>query len=208
MTTSTLRRAAVAAAVIGVIAATAVLYGKKPGGKETAGACPTAAATVARLGPFEKGEVAAAVSQKQPAPVVSLDFLGPDGKPVSTADFRGKVVLVNLWATWCVPCREEMPSLDKLQQKLGSKDFQVVAINIDTTRPQHVRDFLRDTKIVALPFYSDPKADTFYRLKTAGKVVGLPTSFLVDRDGCELALMAGPANWASDDAMALIKTAL
>lgn len=115
---------------------------------------------------------------------------------------------MNLWATWCVPCREEMPALDRLQAKLGSGDFEVVAINVDTARLERAKDFLKDTGVKNLAFYSDPKADVFYRLRTAGKVVGLPTTFLVGRDGCEIAVMSGPADWASDDAIALIRAAL
>ena len=199
MTKPARRIAAIAAAVV---ALAAVLYGMRANsGKETAGQCSATAERLASIEALEKGDVAAATSPKRPAQVVALDFLGPDGKATSLADFRGKVVLFNLWATWCVPCREEMPML-------GSKDFEVVAVNIDTTRLERVQAFLREAKISSLAAYSDPKADTFYRLKTAGKALGLPTSILVGRDGCEIATMAGPANWASGDALALVKAAL
>jgi thiol-disulfide isomerase/thioredoxin len=201
------RRIAVTAAA--VVALAAVLYGMRANsGKETAGECPETAQALPRVLPLERGDVAAATSPKRSAPVAALDFLGPDGKAVALADFRGKVVLFNLWATWCVPCREEMPALDRLQGSLGSKDFEVVAVNIDTTRLERVAAFLRDAKIASLASYTDPKADTFYRLKTAGKALGLPTSILVGRDGCEIATMAGPADWASGDALALVKAAL
>lgn len=209
MTKPDFRRALPIVGALAALAIAAVLYGNMPrGGKETAGECADTAAALARVEPFEKGEVAAMTSPKRPRPVSALDFLGPDGKPSSLAAFRGRVVLLNLWATWCVPCREEMPALDRLQQTLGSKEFEVVAINIDTSRLQKVRDFLRDEKIASLGFYSDPKADSFYRLKLAGKAVGLPTSLLVGRDGCEIATMAGPANWVSDEALALVRAAL
>ena len=199
----------IAAIAVAVVALAAVLYGMRANsGKETAGQCSATAERLASIEPLEQGDVAAATSPKRPAQVVALDFLGPDGKATSLADFRGKVVLFNLWATWCVPCREEMPALDQLQRMLGSKDFEVVAVNIDTTRLERVQAFLRDAKISSLAAYSDPKADTFYRLKTAGKALGLPTSILVGRDGCEIATMAGPANWASGDALALVKAAL
>ena len=195
-------------AVAALLAIVAVLYGMRANpGKETAG-CPATSQALARVAPLEKGDVAAAVSPKTPAPVAALDFIAPDGKAVSLAAFHGRVVLLNLWATWCVPCREEMPALDRLQKSLGSSDFEVVAVNIDTTRLEKVKDFLRDAKISALASYTDPKADTFYRLKTAGKVVGLPTSILIGRDGCEIATMAGPADWGSGDALALVKAAL
>ena len=196
------------AGAVAVVAA-AVLYGIiAPGGKKSPGQCAASDALIGRVKEAEKGAVAAASSSKASQPMTSLDFLGPQGQPTSLEAFRGRVTLVNLWATWCVPCREEMPALDKLQAKLGSRDFEVVAINVDTARLERAKDFLKDIAVKNLAFYSDPKADVFYRLRTAGKVVGLPTTFLVGRDGCEIAVMAGPADWASEDAMALIRAAL
>ncbi len=192
-----------------VVVAAAVLYGIiAPAGKKAPGQCAASDAVLGRVAPLEKGAVAAATSPKRAQPMTALDFLGPDAKPVTLDAFRGRVTLVNLWATWCVPCREEMPTLDRLQGLLGSKDFEVVAINVDTARLERAKDFLKDISVSKLAFYSDPKADVFYRLRTAGKVVGLPTTFLVGRDGCEIAAMAGPADWASEDALALIRAAL
>ncbi|HMN72188.1 MAG TPA: TlpA disulfide reductase family protein [Rhodoblastus sp.] len=192
-----------------VVVAAAVLYGIiAPAGKKAPGLCMASDAALGRVAPLARGAVAAASSPKEAQPMTALDFLGPDGKPVSLDAFRGRVTLVNIWATWCVPCREEMPTLDRLQAELGSKDFEVVAINVDTARLERARDFLKEISVKNLAFYSDPKADVFYRLRTAGKVVGLPTTFLVGRDGCEIAAMAGPADWASDDALALIRAAL
>ena len=189
--------------------AAGVLYGiLAPAGKKSTGQCAASDAVVGRVAALEKGAVAAAASKKTAQPMPALDFLGPDGNAISLEAFRGRVTLVNIWATWCVPCREEMPTLDQLQAKLGSKDFEVVAINVDTARLERARDFLRDISVKNLTFYSDPKADVFYRLRTAGKVVGLPTTFLVGRDGCEIAAMAGPADWSSEDALAMIRAAL
>jgi thiol-disulfide isomerase/thioredoxin len=203
------RRLALGLAGLAAAVTALVVYVKSPGGgKETDGQCEASQAAIQRVRPFEKGEVAAANSPKKAVPIAALDFLGPDGRPLSLSAFRGKVVLVNLWATWCVPCREEMPALDKLQATLGSQDFQVAAINIDTARLERARSFLKDVGVANLTFYSDPKADVFYRLKTAGKAVGLPTSILIGRDGCEIAAMAGPANWASADALDFIRAAL
>lgn len=192
-----------------VVAAAAVLYGIiAPAGKKATGQCAASEAALGRVTPLQKGAVAAAASPKQAAPMTALDFLGPDGKPLALDAFKGRVTLVNIWATWCVPCREEMPTLDRLQGQLGSKDFEVVAINVDTARLEKAKDFLKDISVRHLAFYSDPKADVFYRLRSAGKVVGLPTTFLVGRDGCEIATLAGPADWASEDALALIRAAL
>jgi thiol-disulfide isomerase/thioredoxin len=106
-----------------------------------------------------------------------------------------------------VPCREEMPSLDRLQAKLGGDDFEVVAVDIDTTRLERRRAFLKEAGVSSLGFYADPKAEVFQVLKKAGKVVGLPTTLLIDGQGCELGVMPGPADWASEDAMRLISAA-
>jgi thiol-disulfide isomerase/thioredoxin len=194
-----------------VIAAAALLYVTiGGGGKETAEAkaCPANATQRAAVDRAAKGEVAALTVAKQPKPVTPIAFSGPDGQPESLEAFKGRVVLLNLWATWCAPCRQEMPALDWLETKLGGKDFQVVAVNIDTTRLERPKAFLNEVGVKVLPFYSDPKADVFYRLKQAGKVVGLPTTILIDRNGCEIGTLAGPASWDSPDAVALIEAAV
>ncbi|HRE21805.1 MAG TPA: TlpA disulfide reductase family protein, partial [Rhabdaerophilum sp.] len=119
----------------------------------------------------------------------------------------GKVTVLNIWATWCVPCRLEMPALDALQKELGDKDFEVVAVNIDTRNPEKPKQFLKEIKVERLAYYADPKAKIFQDLKTAGRAFGMPTTLLVDPQGCELAYLAGPAEWASGDALAFVKAA-
>ena len=99
---------------------------------------------------------------------------------------------MNLWATWCVPCRKEMPALDSLQAKLGGKDFEVVAINIDTRDPEKPKNFLKDANLTRLGYFSDQKAKVFQDLKSIGRALGMPTSVLVDGQGCEIANIAGP----------------
>jgi thiol-disulfide isomerase/thioredoxin len=206
-------RARVLLPAMGVIAVAiaALLYVTiGSGGKETAAAaaCAATAEQRAAVDRAAKGEVAALTVAKQPKPVTPLAFEGPDGQQWSLDAFKGRVILLNLWATWCVPCRQEMPALDRLEAKLGSKDFQVVAVNIDTTRLERPRAFLNEVGVKALPYYSDPKADVFYRLKQAGRVVGLPTTILVDRNGCEIGTLAGPARWDSPDGEAVIEAAV
>jgi thiol-disulfide isomerase/thioredoxin len=117
-------------------------------------------------------------------------------------------VLLNLWATWCVPCKKEMPALDELQKKLGGPDFEVVAVNIDTRNLDKPKAWLAERKITALPYYADPQARVFQDLRAARKVEGMPVSLIVDAQGCELAILQGPADWASADAKALIGAAL
>ena len=96
-------------------------------------------------------------------------------------------MLVNLWATWCVPCRKEMPALDSLQAKLGGKEFEVVAINIDTRDPEKPKNFLKEANLTRLGYFTDQKAKVFQDLKSVGKALGMPTSVLVDGQGCEIA---------------------
>jgi thiol-disulfide isomerase/thioredoxin len=184
-----------------------VLYGiKAPDGKDAAGtpACPGAAAAAARLKPLVHGEIAALGVAPRPKPLPELSFDTPEGTKASLADFKGRTVLLNLWATWCVPCRQEMPALDRLQGLRGSKDFAVVAVNIDTTRLDRPKAFWQEIGIKNLALYTDNSASVFQTLKQAGKVIGLPTTILVGKDGCEIGSMAGPAQWDSQDALALI----
>ncbi len=193
--------AAALAAVLGAV----VLYGKGPGGgKDEAAACPGAAAAAARLAPLAHGEVAALNVDKNPKPAIDIAFQGPDGGKLMLAGFKGRNVLLNLWATWCAPCRSEMPALDRLQARFGGADFAVVAVNIDTSRLDRPKAFLTDAGVKSLTYYADPSADSFEALRVAGKALGLPTSLLIGPDGCELAVMAGPAQWDSDDAAKVV----
>jgi thiol-disulfide isomerase/thioredoxin len=154
------------------------------------------------------GEVAALSLLRNPAPPPDIEFDKPDGSKTKLSDFKGKTVLLNLWATWCVPCRKEMPALDRLQGALGSDQFEVVAINIDTARLDKPKAFLHDVGVTKLTFYADPSADVFQVLKRTGKVLGLPTTILIGKDGCEIGTMAGPAEWDSPDALNLIRAVL
>jgi thiol-disulfide isomerase/thioredoxin len=201
-------RAPIALAVVAfaAVVAAAVLYGKGAGaGKDEAvAACPAAKAAAARLAPLAQGEVAALNVNKNPKPAVDISFADADGRKLTLADFKGRNVLLNLWATWCVPCRAEMPALDRLQAKMGGADFQVVAVNIDTSRLDRPKAFLAEAGVKTLTRYADSSADSFEALKVAGKALGLPTSLLIGPDGCELAVMAGPAQWDSGDAAKLV----
>jgi thiol-disulfide isomerase/thioredoxin len=171
-------------------------------------ACAAAAEAAVRLAPLARGDVAALAPAERPRRLPELTFQDGEGRPVRLADFRGRVVLINLWATWCVPCRKEMPALDALEAKLGGKDFEVVAINLDTGDRTKPRKFLGDIGIKRLAYYEDPSTNTFQELKRYGRsVIGLPTSILVDRNGCELGTLAGPAEWAGEDALALVRAA-
>jgi len=170
-------------------------------------ACRPSAELAKRLAPLARGEVAAINIAAEPKRLPELTFTDAAGQPRRLADFQGRTVLLNLWATWCVPCRKEMPALDALQGKLGDDTFQVVAVNIDTRNLDKPKAWLEEIGIKRLGYYADPSAKVFQELKAVGKAIGMPTTLLVDPQGCELGVLAGPAEWASDDAVKLIEAA-
>jgi thiol-disulfide isomerase/thioredoxin len=171
-------------------------------------ACQPAVRTAANITPLVHGEVAALALVQTPFRVPDLAFKDAENHDRSLADWRGRTVLLNLWATWCVPCRREMPALDAVQAKLGGPQFETLAINIDTRNPQKPLSFLKDVGATHLAYYSDSSARVFEDLKTAGKAFGMPTTLIVDRSGCEIGDMAGPAEWASDDGVKLVSAAI
>ena len=174
----------------------------------TVGPCAPAVATAKRISPLIKGEVAALTAATRPLEVPDLAFDDGHGDAKKLSDFRGRTVLLNLWATWCVPCRKEMPALNSLQTKLGGDRFQVVAINIDTRDADKPKAFLADANLTALQYFTDKSARVFQELKGVGRALGMPTSVLIDAKGCEIATIAGPAEWDSGDAVNLIEAAL
>ena len=166
--------------------------------------CAPAIATASRIAPLARGEVAALAVARTPFRLPDLSFKDSAGRERTLNDWRGRTVLLNLWATWCVPCRKEMPALDTLQADLGGGKFDVVAVNIDTRDPQKPLNFLKDIGVSHLAYYSDDSAKVFQELKAAGKAFGMPTTLLVDPSGCEIGEMAGPAEWASADGIKLV----
>ncbi len=171
-------------------------------------ACRPAVATAARIAPLVHGEVAALAVAQPPVRVPDLAFKDASGHDRTLNDWRGRTVLLNLWATWCVPCRREMPALDALEGDLGGAKFEVVAVNIDTRDPRKPLAFLKEVGVSHLAYDSDESARVFEDLKTAGKAFGMPTTLIVDRAGCEIGDMAGPAEWASDDGVKLVSAAI
>jgi thiol-disulfide isomerase/thioredoxin len=208
---ATFRRLALpsGAIVLGLLAAAAAT-GLLPlsGGPAVAQECRAAQPAVERMAPLARGEVAAVNVTKAPKPAPEADFLGPEGQAMSLSDLKGRMVLVNLWATWCVPCRQEMPALDRLQAELGGQDFEVVAINVDTRNPDKPKVWLQENNISRLAYYADPTGKLLQVLQRSGHVVGLPTTVLVDASGCEIAVLKGPAEWDSPDALRLVRAAL
>ena len=200
----------IGAVVFGGLIGFAGIYGMGGLKRTAAGdpACRAAVATAQKIAPLAHGEVAALTMATTPLQLPNLAFDDANGQPRKLSDWRGKTILVNLWATWCVPCRKEMPALDRLQEKLSGPNFEVVAINIDTRDPEKPKNFLKDAKLTRLGYFSDKNAKVFQELKAIGRALGMPTSVLVDGSGCEIATIAGPAEWDSDDAIKLIKAAV
>jgi thiol-disulfide isomerase/thioredoxin len=148
--------------------------------------------------------MAAFVFRKGPEELPRVGFLDGAGKERTIADWRGKVVLLNLWATWCLPCRREMPALDRLQGEMGSDRFQVVAVAVDRTGLAGARKFLDDAKAGKLALYADPTA----RMAATLRAAGLPATLLLDREGREIGRLLGPAEWDGEDARRLIEAVL
>jgi thiol-disulfide isomerase/thioredoxin len=200
---------AVAAVLVGGVIGLAGVYGigglSRNAGDPT---CRAATDLAKKLTPLIHGEVAAINPATSGLRIPDLTFQDGTGATRKLSEWRGKIVLLNLWATWCVPCRREMPALDALQAKLGSAQFDVVAVNIDTRDPDKPKTWLKDAGITTLGYFSDEKARVFQELKAIGRAIGMPTSVLIDANGCEIGTMAGPAEWASDDGVALIKAAV
>jgi len=171
-------------------------------------ACRPAVELARKLAPLAHGEVAALTMASAPLRLPDLTFEDAQGQPKKLSDWRGRTVLLNLWATWCVPCRREMPALESLQTRLSGPDFEVVAVNIDTRDPQKPKNFLKEANLTRLGYFTDEKAKIFQDLKGIGRALGMPTSVLVDGQGCEIATIAGPAEWGSDDAVKLISAAM
>src|SRR6266852_5327450 len=200
----------IGAVLIGAVIGFAGVYGIGGLKRSAAGdpACGGAVDLARRLAPLAQGEVAALTMATAPLRLPDLAFEDAEGRPKKLSDWRGRMVLVNLWATWCVPCRKEMPALDSLQTRLGGPNFEVVSVNIDTRDPEKPKNFWKEVNLTRLGYFSDPKAKVFQDLKAINRALGMPTSVLVDGEGCEIATIAGPAEWDSDDAIKLITAAV
>ena len=142
--------------------------------------------------------------QTEPQAAVRATFTTPDGATLSLADSNGKIRLVNFWATWCFPCREEMPTLDALQKNLGGDDFEVLTIATGFNNLDGIERFLEQAEITALPILLDPDSS----LGAEFGAIGLPLTVILDRDGQEIARLTGGAGWNSESALNIINTLL
>ncbi len=169
-------------------------------GQATAGGANAAPIPAVRTPPPEPSEFPFDLLDP-PRPLPELRFVDGGGRPLTLADFRGKVILLNLWATWCIPCLREMPTLDRLQAKLGGPRFEVVVLSIDIGGIPVVEKFYRALKLDSLGIY----VDKTLRVKRDLGIVGIPTTLLIDRQGREIGRLAGPAEWDSKEAIKAIR---
>ncbi len=204
------RRGLFAAGIAGAVAAVAALYviAGPDGNITSAQSCSIALEAAEAAQPFATGEVAAFLPAKQPLDLTALTFQGPNGQPVTMADFKDRTVLLNLWATWCAPCRKEMPALNDLEVALGSDEFEVVAVSLDRGGPAKPKGFLDEIGVDRLTFYQDSSNGLLKDLRQVARATGLPTTILIGPEGCEIGTMYGPAEWASGEAKALINSVM
>jgi len=167
-----------------------------------AGLTSFAVPALADLGPdLLKGPMARLAPIEPPKPLPDLAFVDADDKPLRLADYKGKAVLVNFWATWCAPCVKEMPSLDRLQAEVGKDKFVVLPLSLDGPSKPKVKPFYEDKKLANLGIYFDKGKKTMQALD----VSVLPTSVLIDRQGRAIARLEGEADWDKPEAVALMK---
>ncbi len=199
------------AALAGVIAGVGAVYVRNaPSGnpaQEAAAQCPANAARAEAVKKYAFADMAA-VRPSEPQDMSAIALKDPAGADITLGSFKGKTVLVNLWATWCAPCRKEMPALDRLEQQIGGDEFEVVAVNIDTGGKEKADAFLDEIGVSALGRYSDQSMAIFNEFKKRGLALGLPATALIDANGCLVAQINGPAEWDSMDAVNLIEAAM
>jgi thiol-disulfide isomerase/thioredoxin len=154
----------------------------------------------AALEALRQGEMAKLVIHDEARPPIEEAFRDAEGNEVRLADFSGKVALVNLWATWCAPCRAEMPSIDRLAADLAGGDLAVVALSTDRFGAERIREFFDEIGVEHLEIYQDKRSE----VARAAGAMGLPITLLLDREGREVARLTGDAAWDSPEATALL----
>lgn len=160
----------------------------------------TAMAELADVADLRDGDMKKLTLHEEPKPVSEIAFTTPDGGSMTLADLQGGYVLLNFWATWCAPCREEMPTLAALQEEFGGDSFQVVTLATGRNSPQGIQKFFSENNISNLPQYRDEKQAV---ARDMG-ILGLPITVLIDPEGQEVARLIGDADWHSDSARAII----
>lgn len=172
--------------------------------------CPVQDEAAAAIDAAATGELAALNGTGEGRGYSTMAFKDAAGADMTIADFKGKALLVNFWASWCVPCREEMPALDALATKYNSDAFMVLPINLDIGAGglEKAQAFLDANNFADLPLYADSTFAAFERLKQQAVAIGLPATLVLDKNGCELAVLQGPAHWDTPDGAAVIEKLL
>lgn len=172
--------------------------------------CPVQDEQAAAIEEAATGELAALNGTGEGRGYATLAFKDAAGTAMTIADFKGKALLVNFWASWCVPCREEMPALDAIATKYNSDAFMVLPINLDigANGLEKAQGFLDENDFANLPLFADNSFAAFERLKQQAVAVGLPATLVLDENGCELAVLQGPAEWNTPDGEAVIEKLL
>ena len=155
----------------------------------------------ADLSALREGDMRKLVLHSEPMAASEIGFIGADGSEMTLADYEGRYVLVNFWATWCAPCRKEMPQLAALQQELGGDDFEVVTIATGRNPRPAMERFFDEIGVDNLPLHTDPRQ----ALARSMGVMGLPVTVILNPQGQEIGRLQGDADWASDSAMAIIQ---
>jgi thiol-disulfide isomerase/thioredoxin len=148
-----------------------------------------------------KGAMVGVIVHATRKDIAPFGFANAESQQVDLSKWKGRVIVLNLWATWCAPCRKEMPDLAKLQTALGGPEFEVLALSVDRKGLEASQAFLKEIGVTNLTAYSEPEAKSLAALQA----LGLPATVLIDRNGKEAARLLGPADWASPEAQAMVK---
>lgn len=175
-------------------------------GPASAQECSQSIKYSARLLPNVLGKIRPFRILDEPQNLGKLEFKNKASKTGTIGNWKGRVVLLNLWATWCTPCREEMPALDRLQSELGGESFEVVPVSVDRGGTLRPKIFYRKNNIKALRLFVDSSSQIFKTLSKQNLAVGLPTTILIDKEGCAVGKLTGAAEWDSMDAKRLIRS--
>jgi thiol-disulfide isomerase/thioredoxin len=160
-----------------------------------------ALADMSALEALREGDMKKLTFHAEPQPVSDTPFEAGEGGEMTLAEYEGKIVVLNFWATWCAPCRKEMPMLSELQTELGGDDFEVVTLATGRNPPPAMKAFFDEIGVDNLPLHRDPRSQVAREMG----VLGLPITVILDRDGQEIARLRGDAHWNSDSAKAILR---